>query len=172
MNGFSPIHSYVFGTVSVGLGLHALLRPRQEYTRFGLPLEPSGPSPTNTSPISKDTTGSSSGSSGDAGQASLSLSGEDGSASPLMYLKSTREASYGLALIALQYQGNSAGVTVVAGTMALAALGDGLVVWFHGGKRFRAKAWGHWGAAVGLGSWAVWRAFVAYGEWAAFHALN
>lgn len=163
MNAFSPIHSYVLGAASVGLGLHAFFRPRQEYARFGLPLEPSLPLPpvksttTHPGPTVKDTT-------------DVQATGEGGSASPLIYLKGVREVTYGVALMALQHQDNAAGVTTVAGVIALAAVGDGLLVWFYGNNE--TKAWGHWAAAVGLGSWAAWRAFVAYGEWAAFHALN
>jgi hypothetical protein len=179
MNAFSPIHSYALGAASVGLGLHAFFRPRQEYARFGLPLEPSPPpavittttTTTHPGPTVKDTT-------------DVQATGEGGgSASPLIYLKGVREVTYGVALMTLQHQDNAAGVTTVAGVMALAAVGDGLLVWFYGGglggrSRSRSrgnnetKAWGHWAAAVGLGSWTAWRAFVAYGEWAAFHALN
>ncbi|ROV88663.1 hypothetical protein VMCG_10332 [Cytospora schulzeri] len=204
MYAFSPIHSYVLGAGSVGLGLHAFFRPRQEQTRFGLPLEP--PSSTSSStfsstthpgPAASDTTGAQANKNNNSKNSSSSLTGEDGTASPLIYLKGVREITYGVALIALQYQGNVAGVTTFAGVVALAAVGDGLVVWFQGGgageegrpegpegpeesagssgsgnDKRKKKAWGHWGAAVGLGSWAAWRAFVAYGEWAAFHALT
>lgn len=168
MNAFSPINSYVLGAASVGLGLHAFLRPREETTRFGLPLE--APSTTRKpGPSSKETTGA---------RAIDRPAGEDGSASPLIYIKGIREVSYGVALVALQYQGNVAGITTVAGVLALTGLGDGIVIWSHAGREGtkatvkNTKAWGHWGAALGLGCWAAWRAFVAYGEWAAFHALN
>lgn len=175
MNAFSPIHSYVLGAASVGLGLHAFFRPRQEYARFGLPLEASPPTTTTTTTTAthpgqtaKDTIG---GAQAKNKNNNDRLTGEDGSASPLIYLKGVREVTYGVAFIALQLQDNAAGITTMAGVMALAAVGDGFLVMFHGGKDETKKAWGHWGAAVGLGSWAAWRAFVAYGEWAAFHAL-
>ncbi|KUI52789.1 hypothetical protein VP1G_00288 [Cytospora mali] len=169
MNAFAPAHSYVLGTALVGLGLHAFFRPTQEYARFGLPLESTS---TNTDPPRTKKTTAGRGRRPNYNNDNR-LTGKDGSASPLIWLKGVREISYGLALVALQYQGISTGVTTVAGVLALAAVGDGFVVWFHGGEKpGRKKAWGHWAAAVGLGSWAAWRTFVAYGEWAAFHALN
>lgn len=166
MNAFSPIHSYVIGTASIGLGLHALFWPRREYGRLGLPLEPSRhPSSANTSPPRT--------------KEEPEPTGGLDSTSPLVYLKGIRDISYGLALIALQYQDSVVGVTTIAGVLSLVAFGDGFVVWYHGGDSEEwglpdagKKARGYWGAAVGLGCWAAWRVFVAYGEWAAFHALN
>lgn len=150
MNAFSPFNTYFVGFGSLGLALHAFLRPREEYPRFGLPLEP-----------------------GRNDKAELAAGVPTSSpVSPFIHVKGLRELSYGLILIALQYQGNVAGITTVLGVTALVAVGDGLVVWFHGGKETRHKAAGHWVGSIGLGSWAAWRAFRSYGEWAAFHALG
>lgn len=153
MDVFSPFNTYIVGLGLNAMGFHALLRPRQEYARFGLPLDSAqslakgGPQTTEilvASPIS-----------------------------PLIYAKGIREITYGLALIGLQYQGNVAGVTTVAAIIALAALGDGFVVWLHGGNRGKRKAVENWVAGfLGMGCWAGWRAFRAYGEWAAFHVLG
>lgn len=158
---YSPINAYVIGIAGLGLGMHAVLRPREEYGRFGLPLESAG----RATGTQKDKASSTS---------PDEAAGHDpGHVSPLIYVKGIREISYGLALIGLQYEGNAAGVTIVAGVMALAGLGDGLVVWFRGRKDRRYVALGHWiGGFLGLGGWAGWRAFRAYGERAAFHALH
>ena len=75
-----------------------------------------------------------------------------------MSLKGIREGTYGLALVAFQYQGNEAAVTAFAAILALAGLGDGFIIWFHGGEKLRYKAFGHWFAFGGLASWAWWRA--------------
>lgn len=157
MNAYSPIHAYAIGAVGIGLGLHACLRPRQEYPRFGLRLESAQP----PHPREKASIATPEKSNPDAG-----------SVSPLIYLKAIRESSYGLALIGLQLQDNAAGVTTVAACVALAALGDGFVVWYHGGREARRKAWGHWAAFVGLAGWTGWRTFLWYGQLAAFHALH
>lgn len=156
MNAYSPIHAYALGAAGIGLGLHACLRPRQEYPRFGLRLESAQP----PHPRQK------------ALIATPDTNPEAGSVSPLIHLKAIRESTYGLAFVGLQYQGNAAGVTTLAAIVALAALGDGLVVWYHGGKELRRKARGHWAASVGLAGWAGWRTFLWYGEWAAFHTLH
>lgn len=125
----SLIPAYVFGTLSVGLGINALCRPAAEYPRFGLPLEQPRPN----------------------------APGDDAFVSPLMYLKGIREVSYGLLLIALQYQGQDTAITTLAAVLASAGLADGFVVWLCGGRERRQKAWGHWGAFVALGSWAWYR---------------
>lgn len=161
MDAYSPINSYAVGAVGLGLGLHALLRPRQEYRRFGLPLELEG-APRAAQGPNKDMDRDR-----DRDAATVAT------VSPLIYVKAVREITYGLALIGLEYQGDKRGATTLIGIMALAGLGDGLIVWFHGGDELRWKAVGHWAVAgLGLGSWAAWRAFRAYGEWAAFHALG
>lgn len=152
MDAFSPSTTYFVGLGSLGLALHAFLRPRDEYPRFGLPLAPARDANTKAGP---------------AGQVPA-----PGPVSPFIYVKGLRELSYGLLLIALQRQGDVAGVTTVLGVAAAVALGDGLVVWFHGGGELRHRAAGHWGGCLLLGSWAAWRAFRSYGEGAAFHALG
>lgn len=156
MNAYSPFHAYALGAVGIGLGFHACLRPREEYHRFGLRLESAQPPHLREKALI----------------ATPDTNPESGSVSPLIYLKAIRESTFGLALIGLQYQGNAAGVTTVAAVLALAALGDGFVVWYHGGKELRRKAWRHWAAFVGLAGWAGWRTFLWHGEWAAFHALH
>lgn len=154
MNAFSPFHAYAVGAGFLGLGLHAYLRPGLEYTRFGLPLERAA-HPRERAIIAKPEPTS-----------------EPGLISPLIYLKATREISYGLALVALQYQGNTAGVTTVTAIISLVALGDGFVVRYRGDGELRHKAWAHWVASAALAAWAGWRLFLGYGEWAAFYALH
>lgn len=119
---------YFLGIGMLLLGLHCFLRPRQEYRRFGLPLE-------NAQPNAK-----------------IPIH------SPLIFLKGSREVTYGLALIVLQYQGNANAVTTMAAILSLAGLADGLVVWFNGGQDRKYKAFGHLFAFVGLAGWAAWRA--------------
>lgn len=123
--------TYIVGTLCVALGLNCFLRPFNEYPRFGLPLEAS---PATSTANSKPS----------------------GSISPLVYLKGIREASYGLALMVLQYQGQEQAVTSVLAIMSLAGLVDGFVVWNHGGE-LKTKAVGHWASFVGLLGWAWWR---------------
>lgn len=76
----------------------------------------------------------------------------------------------GLALIALQYAGNTSGVTHAAAAVALATLGEGFRV--RGEREHRREAWFHWTVSFGLACWAGWRLFLGYGEWAAFYALH
>ncbi|PSR75969.1 hypothetical protein BD289DRAFT_379019 [Coniella lustricola] len=162
---YSPSTVYAIGLSSVGLGLHALFRPRQEYGRFGLPLEAAHDRPAwphaSSGQLSKEPR-----------QLFSETASQSSQVSPLIYLKGIRELTYGLILLGLQFEGDAAGVTITSGVLALAGLADGLVVWYHGGKENRHKAWGHWLAFASLGSWAGWRAFRAYGERAAFHALH
>lgn len=132
----SPLPAYILGAACIALGLHCFISPRAEYGRFGLPLESPLPGP------------------GRSDQRRLHPAS---SASPLVYLKGIREITYGLALIALQYQGNNAGVTIVSAILSLAGLGDGVVVWLYGGSGLRNKAFGHWATFVGFTSWAAWR---------------
>lgn len=174
MDAYSPIHSYAVGALGLGLGLHALLRPREEYPRFGLPLEGAGAPPASNKEdrIHNDKTAT-----------PTTTTAAAHAVSPFIYVKAIREATYGLALIGLEYQGDKAGATTLIGIIALAALGDGWIVWVYGGdgggddnenskKRRGKKAAGHWVGGVLLGAWGAWRAFRAYGEWAAFHALG
>jgi hypothetical protein len=136
---FSPIYPYILGSLSIGLGLHALLNPWGEYPRFGLPLE-----------SSKETGGIN-------GKDATRQSGEIGTVSPLMYFKASREFSYGLGLIAFQYQGNDDAITTLIAICSLAGLTDAIVVWRHGGARRRGKVWGHAFAFAGLAWWSVSR---------------
>ncbi|KAJ5690478.1 hypothetical protein N7462_004870 [Penicillium macrosclerotiorum] len=135
MSTFSPTPSYLLGSLSLAIGLHCLLRPSDEYHRFGIPLE-------NTASISNPDT------------KSLTTSG---TLSVLMYLKGIREISYGLALIALQFWELELAVTLIATILSLASLGDGFVVWSYGGKTLQKKAFGHWIAFVGFAAWSGWR---------------
>lgn len=131
---------YSLGALMLLVGLHCFLRPRQEYPRFGLPLE----------------------------------SAKIQSYSPLMFLKGTREVTYGLTLIVLQYQGNVNAVTTFVGILSLAGLADGLVIWFNSGQELRHKAFGHLFLFVVLAGWAAWRAKQAWedsqeGKWPEGH---
>lgn len=135
---------YSLGTLMLLVGLHCFLRPRQEYPRFGLPLE-------NAQPSAKTQT-----------------------YSPLMFLKGTREVTYGLTLIVLQYQGNVNAVTTFVGILSLAGLADGLVIWFNSGQELRYKAFGHLFLFVVLAGWTAWRAHRAWqdsqeGKWPEGH---
>ncbi|KAL4998255.1 hypothetical protein BDV10DRAFT_167600 [Aspergillus recurvatus] len=140
MATFSPLPTYLIGALCLTLGINSLFRAETEYPRFGLPLEP---------PASTTTTSNWNPSTSDSDSAR-------GTVSPLIYLKSIREITYGLALVALQYQGEEKAITTLAGVVSLAGLGDGFVVWTFGGER-RRTAMNHWGTFVGLLSWAVWR---------------
>lgn len=136
---FSPIPSYIIGCLGIALGLHALVNPRGEYPRFGLPLEPGKAAGNNGRNESGHKTG------------------EAGVTSPLIYIKASREASFGLGLIALQWQGNDDGISTLAGILSLAGLTDAIVVWRCGGPQRRHKVWGHALAFVCLAWWSVWR---------------
>jgi hypothetical protein len=147
---FSSAPSYIIGTLLFGIAASALFTPRAEYPRFGLPLEKlPTPLSASSSSITKPSHSSS--------IVNTISTTTEGAISPLIYLKSIREASYGLILVLLEAQGNAAGVTTFLIVFALVALGDGVLVWFYGGDELRYRVWGHWGAAVGLGAWAWWR---------------
>ncbi|KAI1841863.1 hypothetical protein JX266_011941 [Neoarthrinium moseri] len=104
----SPIASYMAGAAAITIGLNAIANPRDECECFGLPLE----------------------------QRKLLTTVSDGSTTPVrgiafsppMYLKGTRELTYGLGLITLQYQRNEDAVTTFLLLLSLAGLGDGIVV--------------------------------------------
>jgi hypothetical protein len=153
MATFSPLPAYCIGTLCLALGVNGLFRPEAEYPRFGLPLEP--PALTNT------TTTASSGRSASAhpSPSPRPTGASTGTVSPLIYLKSIREITYGLALVALQYQGEERAITTLAAMISLAGLGDGFVVWNFGGER-KGTALNHWGTFVGLLGWAAWRSSV------------
>ncbi|KAL1871150.1 hypothetical protein Daus18300_004895 [Diaporthe australafricana] len=128
VSAVNPLLTYILGAGMALLSLHAFLRPRQEYRRFGLPLE--NGQPNSTTHVY----------------------------SFLMFLKGIRETIYGIAVIVLQYQGNVNAVTTFITTLAFVLLVDGIVVWLNGGQKSRRKALRHWFAFVLLGSWAAWRA--------------
>ncbi|KAF4950915.1 hypothetical protein FSARC_13051 [Fusarium sarcochroum] len=127
MTAFSSIPSYVLGGACVSRGIMAILSPRKEYSHMGLPLEPP------------------------------KLAQDSGAVSPLMYFKGLREISYGLTLMALQWQGNESAVTTFSAILSGVRIGDGLVVWMNGGDELRWKAAGHWITGVGFVGWVVWR---------------
>ncbi|KAI0161892.1 hypothetical protein GGR52DRAFT_561459 [Hypoxylon sp. FL1284] len=128
----SPVTAYILGTACLGRGIMALLSPRNEYGNVGLPLEPQ--EPTNEPESSSG-----------------------GLASPLMYFKGIREISYGLALVALQEQGNESALTTFAAVLSLVRIGDGLVVWLCGGDELRWMALGHWITGAGFIGWVTRR---------------
>ncbi|KAF4468583.1 hypothetical protein FALBO_4532 [Fusarium albosuccineum] len=128
MTIFSSIPPYILGGACFSRGVMAILYPREEYGHVGLQLE-STPQP----------------------------GVNDGSVSPLMYFKGLREISYGLTLMALQQQENEAAVTTFAAVLSLVRIGDGLVVWLHGGEELRYRAMGHWITGVGFVGWVIWR---------------
>ncbi|KAI9042034.1 DUF4267 domain-containing protein [Aspergillus affinis] len=143
---FSPIPSYLLGALCLALGLNSILRPSNEYPRFGLPFE-SGPVGANARKVKPS-------------KPTQPTGANDACVSPLIHLKGIRETSYGLALIALQYQGQDVAVTTIAAICALAGLGDGVVVWKYGEEELRVKkALGHWMAFLGFGGWALWRVY-------------
>ncbi|KAF0643413.1 hypothetical protein FPSE5266_05199 [Fusarium pseudograminearum] len=127
MTTFSSIPSYVLGAACVSRGTMALLSPRAEYGHVGLLLEP-GKTPSET-----------------------------GYVSPLMYFKGIREMSYGMTLVALQWQGNESAVTAFSAILSIVRIGDGLVVWLNGGDQLRYKAAGHWITGLGFAGWVIWR---------------
>jgi hypothetical protein len=131
------IANYVLGTAFLLLGTNAVVNPKDEYARFGLPLEP------RTSSSSEK-------------PANRYRPGEDGGVSSWIYLKAIREASYGLTLIGLQYTGNEEGLNVVLAVTSAVALGDGFLVRACGGK-YRHKMFAHWGASVFLAGLVWWR---------------
>ncbi|OJI96544.1 hypothetical protein ASPVEDRAFT_78310 [Aspergillus versicolor CBS 583.65] len=77
--------------------------------------------------------------------------------SPLIYVKAIRESTYGLAAIALQYQGHDDALTTVVAVTSLAGLADGFLIRAHGGP-LKSKAFGHWAFFVITAGWAWWRA--------------
>jgi Domain of unknown function (DUF4267) len=135
--------AYMLGAMCITLGLHSFLCPFAEYPRFGLPLEASPTPPTPTSipaPNYKPEPTPNS------------------TISPLIYLKSIRETTYGMAMIALQYQGQEQALTTMIAIISLAGLVDGFVV-FNYGRDMRIKALGHWAFFFGFSWWAWWRAY-------------
>ncbi|KAI0129905.1 hypothetical protein BJ170DRAFT_593447 [Xylariales sp. AK1849] len=70
-------------------------------------------------------------------------------------LEGIRAVTYGLALVALQAQGNEAGITTMVAVFPLAGLIDGIVAWRNGGE-LRSNVWGHIATFVGLAGWSAW----------------
>ena len=138
----SPWPAYILGASTIALSLHCVIAPRKEYPRYGLPFE---------TPQAAATAANKNKSS------NLSTAVAPGAISPLIYLKGIREASYGAAFIAFQYQGNYAGVTTMAGIMGLAAIADGVLVWLYGGEDGRPKAFGHSVVGSMTVGWAAYR---------------
>ncbi|KAI0474057.1 hypothetical protein GGR56DRAFT_650121 [Xylariaceae sp. FL0804] len=156
---FSPIPAYVLGTACCGRGLMGLIAPRDEYSHVGLPLEATASRSLDSNPSSIDPKQE---------EEPLPESEQhddddddddnnNGYASPLIYFKGIREITYGAALVALQLQGQERALTTFAAILSLARLGDGLVVWKHGGEALRWKAWGHWITGVGFLGWVACR---------------
>ncbi|KAM0498253.1 hypothetical protein ACHAP8_006337 [Fusarium lateritium] len=128
MTTFSSISSpNILGAACVGRGIMALFSPRAEYGHVGLLLEPG------------------------------KKSSKTGSVSPLMYFKGIREMSYGMTLMALQWQGNESAVTTFSAILSVVRIGDGLVVWMNGGDELRYKAVGHWITGLWFAGWVIWR---------------
>ncbi|EPE09029.1 integral membrane protein [Ophiostoma piceae UAMH 11346] len=128
---FSPIPSYIFGSMFTGLGLVSLAAPKLDYQLFGLPLE--------------------------AAPASGSTSKPDGAVSPVMYAKGVRDLAFGLTYFALEYTGLPEAVTVFSAVLCTVALGDGFIVWKHGGTEYQNKAFGHWSGLATFAAWVAWR---------------
>lgn len=118
----TPWPAYLVGTACIGRGVFAILTPRSEYGRIGLPLEAA--SSTSTSPSSSSVSSS-------------------GLVSPLIFFKGIREVSYGLTILLLQHQGLDKALNTFASVLALARCADGAVVWWNGGKELRYRAVGH-----------------------------
>lgn len=74
-----------------------------------------------------------------------------------MYFKGLPEISYGATLMALQWQGNEAANMMFAAILSLIRLGDGLIVWLHGGDKLRYRAAGHWITGAGFIGWVTRR---------------
>ncbi|KAH8169632.1 hypothetical protein LIA77_10176 [Sarocladium implicatum] len=121
----TPWPAYLVGTACIGRGVFAILTPRSEYGRIGLPLEASSQSASSSSPQSS------------------SSSSAAGLVSPLIFFKGIREVSYGLTILLLQHQGEDKALNTFASVLALARFADGVVVWWRGGKDLRYKAVGH-----------------------------
>ncbi|KAJ5713531.1 uncharacterized protein N7483_010712 [Penicillium malachiteum] len=81
-----------------------------------------------------------------------------GTASPFIYLKGIREITWGLNFLALQYYQQDFAITIFAGVVSLAELGDGWTVWANGGERLKMKAFGHLAVDLGTAAWFLWRA--------------
>ncbi|KAI1808631.1 hypothetical protein F4811DRAFT_500145 [Daldinia bambusicola] len=141
MSAFSPLSSYILGTACFARGLMAIFSPEAEYNNVGLPVDvdTKDPPPTDRSD--------------DDDESSTIFT------SPLMYFKGIREISYGITLMALEWQGNTAAVTTFAAVLSLVRFGDGLVIWLNGGEKLKFKALGHWITGLSFLGWAArrWR---------------
>jgi len=154
MASFSPIPAYLFGSLFIALGTVAIISPQKDYEIFGLPSPPkisnhgndASAIPPTSSPLLKK----SSGSPDTVGDALVS---------PYVYAKGIRDVTYGLTYVLLQAQGQEVAITLFSGVVCVAAIGDGLIVWFCGGENLKSKAWGHWGSLAPLLGWIGWRVF-------------
>ncbi|KAK0103277.1 hypothetical protein ONS95_005310 [Cadophora gregata] len=136
MTFFSPIPSYILGTLFTLSGIISFISPATEYRTFGLPLTSSN----NSKPDS-----------------SSSASPPSPQISPYVYAKGIRDLTYGFTYFIFQLQGQESAITTFTGIVCIAGFVDGILVWrFVGG--WKGKAFEHWGAIAVLGSWAVWRA--------------
>ena len=135
--------AYFIGTSLVGLGLTTLRQPRAYYEIFGIPATSSISSRAPPS-VSADKSHPAANNSGDV-------------VSPFVYVKAARDIVFGACLVAFQATGNEDAVNIWVGTMTIAAVIDGWVVWNWGREKFRPKAWGHWiGGGLGI-PWVAWR---------------
>ncbi|KJR90030.1 uncharacterized protein SPSK_06728 [Sporothrix schenckii 1099-18] len=133
---FSPIPSYVIGTMFLGIGVLSLVAPEADYAVFGLPLEGQAKAKTDGAAASSTT----------------------GTASPMVLAKGARDLAFGLTYVALQYRGLDEAITVFSAVLCIVALSDGAIVWQYGGPALKSKAWSHWGGLVAFAAWVAWRA--------------
>ncbi|KAK6953485.1 hypothetical protein Daesc_005790 [Daldinia eschscholtzii] len=138
MAAASPLSSYILGTACFARGLMAIFSPEAEYNNVGLPSDIDTEDP----PLKNQ-----------HDESSTIFT------SPLMYFQGIREMSYGLTLVALEWQGNATAVTTFAAVLSLVRFGDGLVVWFNGGDKLKYKAIGHWVTGLSFLGWVArrWR---------------
>lgn len=166
MTVFSPAAPYILGTACIGRGIMAILQPRAEYGHMGLPLE-SPAFPASLPPPSSAEADAVQAERQDQGKAQAQAqaragpgtvdASQSGSVSPLMYFKGIREISYGLAMVAFQRLGYESALTAFAGILSFVRLGDGLIIWLHGGDELRHRASGHLITGVGFLAWVAWR---------------
>ncbi|KAH7398022.1 hypothetical protein BKA64DRAFT_643137 [Cadophora sp. MPI-SDFR-AT-0126] len=137
MSSFSPIPSYILGTLFTLSGIISFISPSTEYKTFGFPIPSSSPSPSST--ISNSSSPPS-----------------HPQISPYVYAKGIRDLTYGLTFFIFQLQGQDSVITAFTGIVCIAGFVDGVLVWTFGGG-WKGKAVEHWGAVAVLGSWGLWR---------------
>ncbi|KAI0480924.1 hypothetical protein GGR56DRAFT_671979 [Xylariaceae sp. FL0804] len=143
-SSFSPYPAYALAALLVGLALNSFASPRHEHERYGLPLE-DHPQQQKQS----------------AGAVPAPASALSPTAAGWVYVKGTREISYGVVVALLQYQGLDTALTSVLAVVSFLGLADGYIVGTRGGSRLRHKAAGHGLVGVCIAGWAWWRARVA-----------